>query len=77
MPREHFGKDHAFLPRRELLSFEEISRVARVLVKLGVRKLRLTGGEPLLRSELPRLIAMLAEIPEVDLALTTNGKNAA
>lgn len=73
MPREHFGKDHPFLPRSELLSFEEISRVARVLVKLGVRKLRLTGGEPLLRSELPHLVAMLAEIPNVDLALTTNG----
>ncbi|HET9934731.1 MAG TPA: GTP 3',8-cyclase MoaA [Polyangiaceae bacterium] len=73
MPREHFGKGHVFMPRAELLSFEEIARVARVVSKLGVRKLRLTGGEPLLRSELPSLVAMLAEIPEVDLALTTNG----
>lgn len=73
MPREHFDKGHVFLPRAELLSFEEIGRVARLLAQLGVRKLRLTGGEPLLRSELPRLVAMLAEIPDVDIALTTNG----
>jgi GTP 3',8-cyclase len=73
MPRERFGKDHVFLPRAELLSFEEIARASRVLSSLGVRKLRLTGGEPLLRSELPRLVSLLAAIPDVDLALTTNG----
>ncbi|MFZ5895297.1 MAG: GTP 3',8-cyclase MoaA [Myxococcota bacterium] len=73
MPRAHFGKDHVFLQRSELLSFEEIGRVARIAADLGVRKLRLTGGEPLLRSELPRLVTQLAAIPNVDLALTTNG----
>ncbi|MEM9293088.1 MAG: GTP 3',8-cyclase MoaA [Acidobacteriota bacterium] len=67
-------KKYQFLPRRELLSFEEIERVTRLFVSLGVRKVRLTGGEPLLRSELPRLVEMLAGIPGVeDLALTTNG----
>ena len=60
-------------PRTEILSFEEIARVARIFAALGVRKLRLTGGEPLLRHGLPSLIAMLAEIPDVDIALTTNG----
>jgi cyclic pyranopterin phosphate synthase len=73
MPKEHFDKGHRFLPRAELLSFEEIARVARVLAGLGLRKVRLTGGEPLLRAELHRLIAMLAEIPSLDVALTTNG----
>jgi cyclic pyranopterin phosphate synthase len=73
MPREHFGNEHVFLSRSELLSFEEIARVSRVAAELGVRKLRLTGGEPLLRSELPRLVELLARIPGVDLALTTNG----
>jgi cyclic pyranopterin phosphate synthase len=73
MPREHFGKDHRFLPRAELLSFEEIARFSRLAAELGVKKLRLTGGEPLLRAELPRLVGFLREIPGVDLALTTNG----
>lgn len=73
MPREHFGNDHVFLPRSELLSFEEISRVAHIAAGLGVRKLRLTGGEPLLRSGLPHLVELLAALPDVDLALTTNG----
>jgi cyclic pyranopterin phosphate synthase len=73
MPREHFGKDHAFLPRSQLLSFEEISRVVRTLVPLGVQKVRLTGGEPLLRAELPVLVEMLAGIPNLELTLTTNG----
>jgi cyclic pyranopterin phosphate synthase len=72
MPREVFGHDYRFLDRRELLSFEEIARVARVFVDMGVRKLRITGGEPLVRRELERLIAMLAEL-DVDLTLTTNG----
>src|SRR5262245_13815736 len=73
MPREHFGSAFHFLPRAEILSFEEITRIARVFAGLGVRKIRLTGGEPLLRAELPKLVGMLAEIPELDLALTTNG----
>src|SRR3954471_21954364 len=72
MPREVFGRDHRFLERRELLSFEEIARVAGVFVGLGVQKLRITGGEPLVRRDLERLIAMLAEL-DVDLTLTTNG----
>ena len=74
MPREIFGADHAFLEREELLSFEELTRVLSVFVDLGVSKLRLTGGEPLLRKDLPELIAMLSPLPGLrDLALTTNG----
>lgn len=74
MPREAFGAAHRFLPREELLSFEEIARTAAVLVQGGVRKIRLTGGEPLLRRELPELVSMLARIDGVeDLSLTTNG----
>jgi GTP 3',8-cyclase len=73
MPKEVFGRDYEFLPRRELLTFEEIERVARVFVELGVRKLRLTGGEPLLRRELEVLVERLASLGDVDLALTTNG----
>jgi cyclic pyranopterin phosphate synthase len=73
MPKEVFGRDYRFLPRRELLTFEEIERVARVFVGLGVHKLRLTGGEPLLRRELEVLVARLAALGNVDLALTTNG----
>src|SRR3954468_12085635 len=72
MPREHFDHEHRYLPRAEILSFEEIARVVAVLVPLGLRKVRLTGGEPLLRSELPHLVALLARIPGLDLALTTN-----
>lgn len=74
MPAEQFGPDHAFLPRAEILSFEEIERLARAVIPLGVRKLRLTGGEPLLRRDLEDLVAMLAAIEGADdLALTTNG----
>ena len=74
MPREVFGPDHAFLGREELLTFEELERLARVFVGLGVRKLRLTGGEPLLRRDLPRLVEKLAPIEGLqDLAMTTNG----
>jgi cyclic pyranopterin phosphate synthase len=74
MPREVFGPDHAFLPRNDLLSFEEITRVVGALTPLGVRKVRLTGGEPLLRRGLGTLVAMLAATDGVeDLALTTNG----
>jgi len=73
MPREHFASDHAFLPRAELLSFEEIARFAAVVAELGVHKLRLTGGEPLLRAKLSLLVRLLSDLPGVDLALTTNG----
>jgi cyclic pyranopterin phosphate synthase len=66
--------DVKFVPRREILDFEEIERFVRIAVRLGVRKIRVTGGEPLLRKDLPILIAKLAVIPEIqDLALTTNG----
>ncbi len=73
MPREVFGKDYLFLPHQDLLNFEEITRVARILVELGVRKIRLTGGEPLLRRDLDRLVGQLAALPGIDLSLTTNG----
>lgn len=74
MPEEHFGETYEFLQRRDLLSFEEITTVARVIAALGGVKLRLTGGEPLLRKDLPVLVAMLREIPGIeDIALTTNG----
>jgi GTP 3',8-cyclase len=73
MPREVFGAGFEFLPRNEILSFEEIARVARIFAAQGVHKLRLTGGEPLLRHDLPSLVRMLATIPDVDIALTTNG----
>jgi len=74
MPAELYGDNYQFLPRAELLSFEEIERLARLFVDLGVEKLRITGGEPLLRHELPSLIERLADIPGLrDLALTTNG----
>jgi len=74
MPREVFGRDFAFLPREQLLSFEELTRVARIFAGLGVRKLRLTGGEPLLRRDLDKLVAMLAGVEGIqDIALTTNG----
>jgi cyclic pyranopterin phosphate synthase len=72
MPREAFGADHPFLPRREILDYEEIDRLAGVMIGLGVRKLRLTGGEPLLRRDLDVLIERLAR-HRLDLALTTNG----
>ena len=73
MPREVFGDDYAFLPRRELLSFEEVTRVASLFVARGVRKIRITGGEPLLRKDVDRLIEMLARLPGVEITLTTNG----
>lgn len=73
MPKEVFGRDHQFLEREQLLTFEETARLARIFASLGVRKVRITGGEPLLRRELERLIAMLACIPGLDLTLTTNG----
>ncbi len=78
MPREVYGRDYAFLPRAGLLTFEEIARVAAAFVELGVEKLRVTGGEPLVRRDLPTLIGMLAALrtPDgrpTDLTLTTNG----
>jgi cyclic pyranopterin phosphate synthase len=73
MPKEVFGKDYAFLERREILTFEEIARLARVFRSLGVEKIRLTGGEPLVRRNIEQLIALLAGIPGLDLTLTTNG----
>ena len=73
MPKSVFGRDYAFMPRRELLTFEEIERVARAFVGLGVEKIRLTGGEPLLRRDLERLVAKLAALGGLDLTLTTNG----
>lgn len=74
MPKATYGAGYRFLPREALLSFEEITRIARVFISMGVRKLRLTGGEPLLRRELERLVAMLASLPGLsDLSLTTNG----
>ncbi len=74
MPREVFPPDHAFLPREAVLTFEEIERLAGIFLGLGVRKIRLTGGEPLLRKGLPDLVARLKALPGLHtLALTTNG----
>ncbi|MGH2583149.1 MAG: GTP 3',8-cyclase MoaA [Anaerolineales bacterium] len=74
MPKGVFGRDYRFMPQDQLLTFEEITRLTRVFVDLGVRKVRLTGGEPMMRRELETLVSMLAAIPEVeDLAVTTNG----
>jgi len=73
MPKDVFGPDYAFLPRSEVLSFEEITRLARIFKDHGIEKIRLTGGEPLLRRNLERLIEMLAALGGLDLTLTTNG----
>lgn len=74
MPKEVFGADYAFLPQPELLTFEEIVRLAKIFRRHGMEKIRLTGGEPLLRKELEKLIAMLAaDLPGVAITLTTNG----
>lgn len=73
MPKEIFGRDYQFLERAQLLTFEEIARLGRIVVGLGVSKIRLTGGEPLVRRDLERLVAQLATIPGLDLTLTTNG----
>ncbi|WP_026075785.1 GTP 3',8-cyclase MoaA [Noviherbaspirillum massiliense] len=78
MPKEVFDKNYAFLPHEALLSFEEITRIAKIFVAHGVQKIRLTGGEPLLRKHIEKLIAMLSELRtpdgrELDLTLTTNG----
>jgi cyclic pyranopterin phosphate synthase len=76
MPREVFGADYPFLPHAALLRFEEIARLAGIFVGLGVQKIRLTGGEPLLRKDLPALVGMLAPLG-ADLTLTTNGSTLA
>lgn len=73
MPKEIFGTDYKFLHRDQVLTFEEITRLAKIFVAHGVKKIRLTGGEPLVRKDLPDLIAMLAAIPNLDLTMTTNG----
>lgn len=74
MPEEIFGRDYSFLSNDKILSFDEIERITRIFVSLGVRKLRITGGEPLLRKDLPKLIQRLNEIDGVeDIGLTTNG----
>ncbi len=74
MPKEVFGPQHSFLPVADILSFEELLRLSRLFVSQGVEKIRVTGGEPLLRRDLPRLISMLASINGLkDLTLTTNG----
>jgi cyclic pyranopterin phosphate synthase len=74
MPKEVFGRDYVFLRREELLSFEEIARVARIMAGLGVEKIRLTGGEPTLRRDFEKLVEMLAGIEGIsDIAMTTNG----
>ncbi len=74
MPKEIFGRDYVFLSRQELLSFEEITRLTQVFVKLGVKKARLTGGEPMLRRDFEKLVEMLAAIEGLeDIAMTTNG----
>jgi len=73
MPREVFGRDYSFLPHADLLTFEEIARLARLFKAHGIEKIRLTGGEPLLRRNIERLVEMLAGIGGLDLTLTTNG----
>jgi len=73
MPKEVFGNDYQFLERKEILTFEEIARVAGIFRGLGAEKIRLTGGEPLVRRNLEQLIAQLAAVPGLDLTLTTNG----
>lgn len=74
MPEELFGSDHVFLPKQQLLDFDELKRLASIFAELGVKKLRITGGEPLMRSNLPQLISLLGLIEGIeDISLTTNG----
>jgi cyclic pyranopterin phosphate synthase len=73
MPKEVYGRDYAFLERKDLLTLEEIARVARIFAAHGVRTVRLTGGEPLVRRNVEHLVELLREIPGLELALTTNG----
>ena len=75
MPREHFDKNHDYLPKSDILSFEEIARVVESLLPAGLRKVRLTGGEPLIRKDLHKLIRQLRDLsPDLDIALTTNAQ---
>ena len=74
MPEDSYPRDHQFLDKAQRLRFEEIERLVRIFAGLGVRKLRLTGGEPLLRRQLPDLVRLLAQVAQIeDIALTTNG----
>lgn len=74
MPKEVFGRDYVFLPQSEVLTFEEITRLARIFVGLGVQKVRLTGGEPLVRRDIETLVSMLSQVEGLDdLTMTTNG----
>ncbi len=73
MPKAIFGSGHRFLPKSELLTFEEIVRLVGLFTQLGVRKIRLTGGEPLIRHSVEVLVSMLAQLPGLELAMTTNG----
>jgi cyclic pyranopterin phosphate synthase len=73
MPKEFFGREYEFLEREELLNFEEIARLAQIFNSLGVSKIRITGGEPLIRRDIEHLIGLLSQIPDLDLTLTTNG----
>jgi len=74
MPKEIFGREYFFLPRADVMTFEEITRLTRIFATLGVEKIRITGGEPLVRRNLEELIGMLSDVPGIhDLTLTTNG----
>ena len=74
MPAEIYGEAYEFLPREDILTFEELTRLVGIFAELGIGKLRITGGEPLLRNDLPQLLNMLTDIPGIDdLTLTTNG----
>ena len=74
MPAEIFGEAYEFLPRADILTFEELTRLVGLFAELGIAKLRITGGEPLLRNDLPQLLGMLKDIDGIDdLTLTTNG----
>jgi cyclic pyranopterin phosphate synthase len=78
MPRDVYDRDHVYLPREDILTFEEIERLVRVFAELGVAKVRLTGGEPLLRHDLDRLVAKVASVDGIsDVAMTTNGSTLA
>lgn len=73
MPKEFFGRDYEFLNKVDLLTFEEISRLVRIFASVGVEKVRITGGEPLIRRNIENLISLLSQIPDLDLTMTTNG----